>query len=55
MVEIWYGYPTWTEIELAKLDKIVLGGTIVKEYTHYCHNCQETYPAIEIPYVDFDY
>lgn len=50
MVPIWYGYPTIDEIMLAREDKIVLGGPVVKEYTHYCHYCQETYPFIEVPY-----
>jgi uncharacterized protein YbaR (Trm112 family) len=47
MVPIVYGYPTFDLIEEARLDKIVLGGTTIKEYTHYCHECQETYPIIE--------
>lgn len=50
MVPIWYGHPTLQEIILSRDDKIVLGGPTVKEYTHYCHKCQETYPFIEIPY-----
>ena len=52
MAPIWYGLPTWGEIELAKMDKIVLGGPVEKEFTHYCHTCQETYPFIEVPYHD---
>lgn len=52
MAPIWYGLPTWGEIELSKMDKIVLGGPVEKEYTHYCHTCQETYPSIEVPYHD---
>ena len=48
MVPIVYGYPTFDLIEEARLDKIVLGGTTIKEYTHYCHECQETYPIIEV-------
>lgn len=50
MVPIWYGHPTIDEIMLAREDKIVLGGPVVKEYTHYCHYCQETYPFIETYY-----
>ena len=50
MVPIWYGQPTIDEIMLAREDKIVLGGPVVKGYTHYCHHCQETYPQIEVPY-----
>lgn len=52
MVEIWYGMPTWGEIELAKMGKLVLGGPKEKPYTHYCNTCQETYPLIEVPYHD---
>lgn len=47
MVPIIYGYPTQHLVEQARLDKIVLGGTVFKEYTHFCHNCQTTYPEIE--------
>jgi hypothetical protein len=50
MVEIWYGMPTWGEIELAKMERLVLGGPKKKEYTHYCFHCQETHPFIEVPY-----
>ena len=53
MVPIWYGHPTIDEIMLAREDKIVLGGPVVKEYTHYCFYCQETYPVIEVPVSDF--
>lgn len=49
MSPIWYGKPTIDEIMLAREDKIVLGGPTVKEYTHYCHECQETYPMIQSP------
>ena len=52
MVPIIYGYPTPDLINLAKLDQVVLGGTTIREYTHYCHKCQETYPLIDIPYED---
>lgn len=48
MVPIWYGTPSTDQIMLAREDKIVLGGTSVKEYTHYCNSCQETYPVIEV-------
>ena len=44
MVPIIYGYPTEDLIEEARMDRIVLGGTKVKDYTHFCHNCQEVYP-----------
>ena len=54
MVDIWYGHPTWTKIELAKNDKLVLGGPVLKEYTHYCFTCQETYPLIEVPYYSYE-
>lgn len=47
MVPIIYGYPTEELIEQARIDKIVLGGTKIKEYTHFCNFCQETYPASE--------
>ncbi len=50
MTPIWYGHPGIDEIMLAREDKLVLGGPIVKEYTHYCYFCQETYPFIEVPY-----
>lgn len=52
MVPIWYGYPTMDDIALSRANKVVLGGPNVKEYTHYCLSCQETYPLIEIPYED---
>ena len=47
MVPIWYGTPGIDEIMLAREDKIVLGGKDKKEYTHFCHECQETYPVIQ--------
>ncbi len=47
MVPIWYGKPGIDEIMLAREDKLVLGGPVVKEYTHYCYYCQETYPFSE--------
>lgn len=50
MVPIWYGNPTLKEIMLSRDDKIVLGGPVEKEYTHYCLKCQETHPLIEIAY-----
>lgn len=55
MTPIWYGHPTIDEIMLAREDKLVLGGPVTKEYTHYCHLCQETYPTIEIPYESGEY
>lgn len=47
MTPIWYGQPGIDEIMLAREDKIVLGGTTIKEYTHFCHFCQKTYPFSE--------
>lgn len=47
MVPIVYGYPTPELVEEAQLDRIVLGGTNIKGYTHFCHECQITYPDIE--------
>jgi hypothetical protein len=47
MTPIWYGYPGQQEVMLAQFDQIVLGGPIKKEYTHFCHLCQETYPLSE--------
>lgn len=47
MVPIWYGTPSIEEIMLAREDKIVLGGPKLKEYTHYCIYCQETYPTTQ--------
>ena len=47
MVPIWYGSPSIDDIMLARDDKIVLGGPVEKEYTHYCNFCNQTYPAIE--------
>lgn len=52
MVPIVYGYPTPELIEMAREDQIVLGGPGDKGYTHYCHECQETYPFIQIPLED---
>lgn len=47
MVPIIYGKPTDELIEAARFDVVVLGGTKVKEFTHFCFNCQETYPLPE--------
>lgn len=47
LTPIWYGQPTIDEIMLAREDKIVLGGPMLKEYTHFCHYCQATYPYSE--------
>jgi len=47
LAEIWYGVPTEEMIELARVDQIVLGGPRLKEYTHFCHYCQDTYPSSE--------
>lgn len=52
MAPIWYGYPTIDKIMLSREDIIVLGGPVAKEYTHYCHDCQETYPFVEDVYED---
>ena len=47
MVPIWYGLPGQTEVMMAQFDQIVLGGPVEKEYTHFCHQCQITYPTEE--------
>ena len=47
MVPVWYGEPGLEEIILSREDKLVLGGPIVKDYTHFCHYCQMTYPEQE--------
>lgn len=47
MVPIWYGVPGLDEIMLSRQDRLVLGGPVEKEYTHYCHECQTTYPTKE--------
>ena len=47
MVPIWYGVPDIDSIMLAREDKIVLGGPVVKPFTHFCHYCQETFPGSE--------
>jgi hypothetical protein len=47
MAPIWYGRPGIDEIMLAREDKLVLGGPYEKQYTHYCHYCQITYPFDE--------
>ncbi len=47
LVPIWYGQPGIDEIMLAREDNLVLGGPVEKEYTHYCHFCQQTYPNVE--------
>ena len=44
MAPILYGYPTPKWIDLAKLEKIALGGPNDVGYTHYCYSCNETYP-----------
>jgi hypothetical protein len=44
LIPIWYGTPGIDEIMLAREDRLVLGGPVVKEYTHFCHGCQATYP-----------
>jgi hypothetical protein len=47
MIPIWYGMPEKEYIILARHDKVVLGGTRKKPYTHFCNKCQETYPLAE--------
>lgn len=41
MVPIVYGYPSKELVAAAQKDQIVLGGPNVKEYTHYCLDCNE--------------
>ncbi len=53
MVDVVYGFPSMEMIDLAKNDKIVLGGCPkpnVFRPTHYCLDCQEQYPASEPEY-----
>jgi hypothetical protein len=47
MVPIVYGVPDQMLIELSINDEIVLGGPIHKDFTHFCHYCQDTYPYPE--------
>jgi hypothetical protein len=47
MVPIIYGKPTAELIEESQMDRLVLGGLSIKEFTHFCHQCQETYPEAE--------
>jgi hypothetical protein len=47
MVPVWYGQPGFEQIILAKEDQIVLGGPVSKDYTHFCLECQTTYPEQE--------
>ena len=47
MVPIIYGTPNDDLILEARMDNIVLGGTTFKPFTHFCHQCQETYPEAE--------
>ena len=49
LVNVIYGYPTPQLIEMAKADGIVLGG-MPKGFrpTHYCHDCQEQFPQVEV-------
>jgi hypothetical protein len=47
MSPIIYGYPTEAMIDEARLDRVVLGGPTIKEFTHFCHYCQETFPLPE--------
>jgi putative AlgH/UPF0301 family transcriptional regulator len=48
MVQIVYGIPTPMLIELSQRDEIVLGGPVHKEFTHFCHHCQDTHPSSEL-------
>jgi hypothetical protein len=41
VVPIVYGYPTPELIEASRKDQLVLGGCNIKEYTHYCLNCNK--------------
>ena len=53
MVDVVYGFPTMEMIELAKNDKIVLGGTPKPgdfKPTHFCYDCLEQYPQSETDY-----
>jgi hypothetical protein len=50
MAPILYGYPTPKWIDLAKLEKIALGGTNDVGHTHYCYKCNEVYPAYDVSY-----
>jgi hypothetical protein len=58
MVDVVYGFPTMEQIEMAKRDEIVLGGT-PRDFdfkpTHYCLECQEQYPASEPEYDNNNY
>lgn len=47
MVPIVYGKPSEELIEAARSEVVVLGGTVVKDFTHFCFNCQVTYPYPE--------
>jgi hypothetical protein len=53
LVEVVYGFPTMEMIDLAKNDKIVLGGCPkpnVFRPTHFCYSCLEQYPQNEPEY-----
>jgi hypothetical protein len=47
MVPIVYGIPDQSLIQLSIDDEIVLGGPTYKDFTHFCHYCQDTYPYPE--------
>jgi hypothetical protein len=40
-VPIWYGQPKPFEITMSREDKLVLGGPIEKDSTHFCLYCNE--------------
>jgi hypothetical protein len=52
MVNIFYGMPTAKALELARNEKIALGGTVwsPEQPTHYCYGCHETFPPSDVPY-----
>ena len=45
LVPIWYGYPGFEQLAKARKDEIVLGGYPAKEFTHFCLDCNTTYPV----------
>jgi hypothetical protein len=58
MVPVIYGYPTPSQIEDARNDKMVLGGLPSKNHfmpSHYCYACQEQYPTPDDPYDNHNY
>ena len=49
LVNIIYGMPSQTAIDLAREEGIALGGCLYEPDlpTHYCYGCHEAYPTIE--------